>query len=292
MIVFETNLSHLGTKHQGKVRDIYDLGEYLIIISTDRISAFDIVMPNPIPDKGYILNQISSYWFKLKRNIVPNHFVTDEIAQFPAVCQQYGQTLEGRSMLVKKTKPLPIECIVRGYIYGSAWNDYQKTSQICGYQLPQDMQESEKLSEPLFTPSTKAKQGHDINITFEEMVSILGDKKLAQKLKEYSLALYNQAAEIALKKGIIIVDTKLEFGLDKKGEVILIDEFLTPDSSRFWPKDQYQPGRPQPSFDKQYLRDYLEGIGWDKNHPAPSLPQEVITKTRQRYIEALNRIVE
>ncbi|MCD6319138.1 MAG: phosphoribosylaminoimidazolesuccinocarboxamide synthase [Candidatus Desulfofervidaceae bacterium] len=291
MIVYETNFSNLGSKRQGKVRDIYDLGKHLIIVATDRISAFDVILPNPIPDKGYVLTQISLYWFKKKEDIVPNHILTAEVDEFPSVCQKYASILEGRSMLVKKTRPLPVECIVRGYLVGSAWRDYQKTGQICGLKLPSGMQEADKLSEPIFTPSTKAQEGHDINITFEEMVAILKDRKLGERIKEISLAIYKQAAEIALDKGIIIADTKLEFGLDENDRLILIDELLTPDSSRFWPLDQYQPGRSQISFDKQYLRDYLESIGWDKTPPAPALPQEVINKTREKYFEALHRLL-
>ena len=291
MIVFETNLPNLGPLHRGKVRDIYDLGKHLLIIATDRISAFDVVMPNAIPDKGYVLTQISLYWFKKKENIVPHHLVTAEVSEFPSVCQKYTSILDARSMLVKKTRPLPVECIVRGYLAGSAWKDYQKTGEICGYKLPPGMKEAEKLPEPLFTPSTKAKEGHDVNITFEQMVSILGNEKMAQEIKEYSLAIYKQAVDIAFKKGIIIADTKFEFGLDENDRLILIDELLTPDSSRFWPKEQYQPGHPQPSFDKQYLRDYLQNINWNKKPPAPKLPQEVIMKTREKYFEALHRLL-
>jgi len=291
MIVFETNFSNMGLKRKGKVRDIYDLGKHLLIIATDRISAFDVVMPDAIPDKGYVLTQISLYWFKKKENIVPHHLVTAEVSEFPPVCQKYSSILDARSMLVKKTRPLPVECIVRGYLAGSAWKDYQKTSQICGHKLPSGMKEAEKLPEPLFTPSTKAQKGHDVNITFEQMVSILGNKKMAQEIKEYSLAIYKQAADIAFKKGIIIADVKFEFGLDENDRLILIDELLTPDSSRFWPKEQYQPGHSQPSFDKQFLRDYLESINWNKKPPAPKLPQEVIMKTREKYFEALHRIL-
>ena len=291
MIVFETNLPNLGPLHRGKVRDIYDLGKHLLIIATDRISAFDVVMPDAIPDKGYVLTQISLYWFKKKENIIPHHLVTAEVSEFPSVCQKYTSILDARSMLVKKTHPLPVECIVRGYLAGSAWKDYQKTGEICGYKLPPGMKEAEKLPEPLFTPSTKAKEGHDVNITFEQMVSILGNEKMAQEIKEYSLAIYKQASDIAFKKGIIIADTKFEFGLDENDRLILIDELLTPDSSRFWPKEQYQPGHSQPSFDKQYLRDYLQNINWNKKPPAPKLPQEVIMKTREKYFEALHRLL-
>ncbi len=291
MILFETNFPNMVLKRKGKVRDIYDLGKHLLIIATDRISAFDVVMPDAIPDKGYVLTQISLYWFKKKENIIPHHLVTAEVSEFPSVCQKYTSILDARSMLVKKTHPLPVECIVRGYLAGSAWKDYQKTGEICGYKLPPGMKEAEKLPEPLFTPSTKAKEGHDVNITFEQMVSILGNEKMAQEIKEYSLAIYKQASDIAFKKGIIIADTKFEFGLDENDRLILIDELLTPDSSRFWPKEQYQPGHPQPSFDKQYLRDYLQNINWNKKPPAPKLPQEVIMKTREKYFEALHRLL-
>jgi len=291
MILFETNFPNMVLKRKGKVRDIYDLGKHLLIIATDRISAFDVVMPDAIPDKGYVLTQISLYWFKKKENIIPHHLVTAEVSEFPSVCQKYTSILDARSMLVKKTHPLPVECIVRGYLAGSAWKDYQKTGEICGYKLPPGMKEAEKLPEPLFTPSTKAKEGHDVNITFEQMVSILGNEKMAQEIKEYSLTIYKQASDIAFKKGIIIADTKFEFGLDENDKLILIDELLTPDSSRFWPKEQYQPGHPQPSFDKQYLRDYLQNINWNKKPPAPKLPQEVIMKTREKYFEALHRLL-
>ena len=291
MILFETNFPNMVLKRKGKVRDIYDLGKHLLIIATDRISAFDVVMPDAIPDKGYVLTQISLYWFKKKENIIPHHLVTAEVSEFPSVCQKYTSILDARSMLVKKTHPLPVECIVRGYLAGSAWKDYQKTGEICGYKLPPGMKEAEKLPEPLFTPSTKAKEGHDVNITFEQMVSILGNEKMAQEIKEYSLTIYKQAVDIAFKKGIIIADTKFEFGLDENDRLILIDELLTPDSSRFWPKEQYQPGHPQPSFDKQYLRDYLQNINWNKKPPAPKLPQEVIMKTREKYFEALHRLL-
>ncbi|MDL1956225.1 MAG: phosphoribosylaminoimidazolesuccinocarboxamide synthase [Candidatus Desulfofervidus auxilii] len=290
MIVYETNLD-IGEKHQGKVRDIYDLDKYLLIIATDRISAFDVVMREPIPDKGYVLTQISLYWFK-KFDFLPHHLIASEVSEFPSICQKYKEILEGRSMLVKKAKPLPVECIVRGYLAGSAWKEYKKSGSICGIKLPDGMKEAEKLQEPIFTPSTKAKKGHDINITFEEMVNILGDRKLAEKIREYSLAIYKEAAEIALKKGIIIADTKFEFGFDENDKLILIDELLTPDSSRFWPEKDYEPGRSQISFDKQYLRDYLESINWNKKPPPPPLPQEVIDKTREKYFEALNRLLE
>ena len=291
MVVYETNFP-IGKRYQGKVRDIYLINGHLLIVATDRISAFDVVMPTPIPDKGYVLTQISLYWFKEKEDIEPNHLITAEATEFPSICQKYAHILEGRSMLVKRTQPLPVECIVRGYITGSSWKEYQKTGKVCGITLPPGLKEAEKLPEPIFTPSTKAKEGYDVNITFEEMVHILKDRKLAEQIREISLAIYKQAEEIALKKGIIIADTKMEFGLDEKGQLILIDELLTPDSSRFWPLDQYKPGGPQVSFDKQYLRDYLESIGWNKKPPAPELPPEIINKTREKYFEALNRFVE
>ncbi|HDD35630.1 MAG TPA: phosphoribosylaminoimidazolesuccinocarboxamide synthase [Candidatus Desulfofervidus auxilii] len=289
MIVYETDLN-IGERHQGKVRDIYDLGKYLLIVATDRISAFDVVMREPIPDKGYVLTQISLYWFK-KFNSLPHHLLTAEVSEYPSICQKYAKILEGRSMLVKKAKPLPIECIVRGYLAGSAFKEYKKNKSICGIKLPDGMKEAEKLPEPIFTPSTKAKKGHDINISFEEMINILGDKELAEKIREISFGIYKEAADIALKKGIIIADTKFEFGFDENNELILIDELLTPDSSRFWPKDEYEPGHSQPSFDKQYLRDYLENIGWNKKPPPPPLPKEVINKTREKYFEALDRLL-
>lgn len=288
-IVKETNLPDIPLLGRGKVRDIYDMDEHLLIVASDRLSAFDVVMPDPIPDKGRVLTQISVYWFDKMKDITPNHLVAWEMKDLPAKLQQYADQLEGRSMLVKKCEPLAIEAIVRGYIAGSGWKDYQKNGQVCGYQLPQGMKESDRLEEPLFTPSTKAEQGeHDENISVEKAREIVG-AELADEVASRALAIYKRAREMATEAGIIIADTKFEFGL-KDGEMLLIDEVLTPDSSRFWPADEYEPGRGQKSFDKQFARDYLESIGFNKKPPAPKLPEEVIQGTRKRYIEALERL--
>lgn len=288
-IVKETNLPDIPLLGRGKVRDIYDMDEHLLIVASDRLSAFDVVMPDPIPDKGRVLTQISVYWFDKMKDITPNHLVAWEMKDLPAKLQQYADQLEGRSMLVKKCEPLAIEAIVRGYIAGSGWKDYQKNGQVCGYQLPQGMKESDRLEEPLFTPSTKAEQGeHDENISVEKAREIVG-AELADEVASRALAIYKRAREMATEAGIIIADTKFEFGL-KDGEMLLIDEVLTPDSSRFWPADEYEPGRGQKSFDKQFARDYLESIGFNKKPPAPELPEEVIQGTRKRYIEALERL--
>lgn len=288
-IVKETNLPDIPLLGRGKVRDIYDMDEHLLIVASDRLSAFDVVMPDPIPDKGRVLTQISIYWFDKMQDITPNHLVAWEMKDLPAKLQQYADQLEGRSMLVKKCEPLAIEAIVRGYIAGSGWKDYQKTGQVCGYQLPQGMKESDRLEEPLFTPSTKAEQGeHDENISVEKAREIVG-AELADEVASRALAIYKRAREMATEAGIIIADTKFEFGM-KDGEMLLIDEVLTPDSSRFWPADEYEPGRGQKSFDKQFARDYLESIGFNKKPPAPKLPEEVIQGTRKRYIEALERL--
>lgn len=290
MIVHETNFSDLGIVHRGKVRDIYDFGKYLLLLTTDRVSAFDAVMPDPIPDKGFILNQISLYWFK-EEKAIPHHIVTAEVSEFPSACQKYAEILEGRSALVKKARPLPIECIVRGYLTGSALGEYKKTGKVCDYQLPPGLVEADALPEPLFTPSTKAKQGHDINIDYEKMAEILKDRQLSEKIRDASLTIYKEAAKIALKKGIIIADTKFEFGI-ADGELILIDELITPDSSRFWPLESYTPGGPQDSLDKQYLRNYLISTGWDKNPPVPKLPKDIIINTRKKYFEVMNRLLK
>lgn len=289
MIVYETNFSDLRMVRRGKVRDIYDFGKYLLLVTTDRVSAFDAVMPDPIPDKGFVLNQISLYWFREERAI-QHHTVTAEVSEFPSVCQKYAQILEGRSVFVKKARPLPIECIVRGYLTGSALKEYKKTGKVCGYQLPLGLVEADALPEPLFTPSTKAKQGHDINISYEKMVEILKDQWLSKRIKDASLSIYKEASKIALKRGIIIADTKFEFGI-AHGELILIDELITPDSSRFWPLESYNPGGPQDSLDKQYLRNYLISMGWDKNSPPPNLPKDIIVNTRKRYFEVMNRLL-
>ena len=283
--VYETDFPNLNLLKKGKVRDVYDLGERLLMVATDRISAFDVVMPNPIPDKGKILTQISLFWFDVMASLVENHVVSSNVDEYPESCRPYAEALKDRSMLVRKAEPLAIECIVRGYISGSGWSSYQQDSTVCGIQLPGGLKESERLPEPIFTPSTKADVGHDINIDFEEASKLIG-AELAEKAKSLSLAVYQKGAELAAQKGIIIADTKFEFG--KVGDdIILIDEALTPDSSRFWPKSSYEPGRPQKSFDKQYLRDYLNTLDWDKTPPAPSLPDDVIENTRNKYLEAL-----
>jgi phosphoribosylaminoimidazole-succinocarboxamide synthase len=288
-VVKETNLPDIPLLGRGKVRDIYDMGEHLLIVASDRLSAFDVIMPDPIPDKGRVLTQISVYWFDKMKDITPNHLVAWEVSDFPAKLKPYADQLEGRSMLVKKCQPLAIEAIVRGYIAGSGWKDYQKTGQVCGYDLPKGMKESDRLEEPLFTPSTKAELGeHDENISLEKAREIVGTD-LVDAVASRALAIYKRAREMASKAGIIIADTKFEFGT-KDGELLLIDEVLTPDSSRFWPADDYQPGRGQKSFDKQFARDYLESIGFNKKPPAPKLPEEVIEGTRKRYLEALERL--
>ena len=289
-VVSTTEFKTLKLKGRGKVRDIYDLGDRLLIVATDRISAFDVVMPNPIPDKGRVLTQLSRFWFNLTEEIVPNHIVSTEVRDFPEECRPYQETLRDRSMLVLKTDVLPVECVVRGYLSGSGWEEYKNTGEVCGIVLPKTLAESSKLEKPIFTPATKAELGlHDENITFERMEKVVG-KELARKLKSLSIAVYRKARDVAEKKGIIIADTKMEFGV-KEGKLILIDELLTPDSSRFWPKDGYRPGGPQKSFDKQFLRDYLLSIRWDKSPPAPQLPEEIIQKTREKYLEAYERLV-
>ncbi len=284
--LMETNFPNLNLINRGKVRDIYDLGEQLLIVATDRISAFDVVMPNPIPGKGRILTQLSQFWFSQMEPIVPNHLIAAEVKDYPASCQPYAPDLAGRSMLVKKAAPLPVECIVRGYLSGSGWKDYQQTGRVCGITLPQGLKESDRLDQPIFTPSTKAEAGtHDENIPVEEVVRKLGTV-VASRLAEVSLAVYEKARRLGEEKGIIIADTKFEFGF-RDGALLLIDEVLTPDSSRFWPRDQYRPGGPQVSFDKQFLRDYLESLHWDKKPPAPQLPPDIVEKTRAKYEEAL-----
>jgi phosphoribosylaminoimidazole-succinocarboxamide synthase len=289
--IFETDFSGLELIKRGKVRDIYDLDDKILMIATDRISAYDVVMPNPIPGKGEILTQISLFWFKIMEDIVSNHLITSHVEAYPESCRPYSDDLNGRSMLVKKADPLPIECVVRGYISGSGWKSYQKTGKVCGIDLPPGLKESDQLAEPIFTPSTKEEQGaHDINISFEEAVDIVG-KDLAEKVRDLSIAIYKKGAAFAAKKGIIIADTKFEFGIIDD-RIILIDEVLTPDSSRFWPKNTYHPGGAQNSFDKQYLRDYLTSINWDKTPPAPQLPEEVIANTYQKYKEALTCLTE
>jgi len=285
-VVSQTNFPGLKLRGRGKVRDIYDLGDRLLIVATDRLSAFDVVLPTPIPDKGRVLTQLSLFWFEKLADVVPHHVIS--ATHFGGELAPYAASLEGRSMLVRRTEPVPIECVVRGYISGSGWKDYQKTGAICGIRLPAGLRESDRLPEPIFTPSTKATTGHDENISFEETVSRIG-RPLAERLRETSLTLYRRAAEHAAARGIIIADTKFEFGLLGQ-ELIWIDEALTPDSSRFWPSTDYAPGKAQPSFDKQYVRDYLEQIGWNKLPPGPELPEDVAVNTGKKYREAFLRI--
>jgi len=284
--VSQTEFEDLNLLKRGKVRDIYDLGDNLLMVATDRISAFDVVMPDPIPDKGIILTQISLYWFEVMKSIIENHVVTADVDEYPAACRPYAEILKGRSMLVKKTDPLPIECVVRGYISGSGWKSYQESGSVCGIPLAPGLQESDQLPEPIFTPSTKEELGaHDINIDFEETVKRIGQVH-ADKVKDLSLAIYKKGAEMAREKQIIIADTKFEFGLAGDA-IILIDEVLTPDSSRFWPQESYQPGCAQQSFDKQYVRDHLISINYNKQPPGPELPADIISNTRKKYLEAL-----
>ena len=288
-LVLQTDFPDLKLAARGKVRDIYDLGDSLLIVTSDRISAFDVIMNEGIPDKGFVLTQISTFWFHQMEDIIPNHIISTEVKDFPAACQKYADVLEGRSMLVKKAQPLPAECIVRGYLSGSGWKDYKATGSICGIQLPPGLVESDKLPEPIFTPSTKAELGtHDENISFDEMVEMCG-RDIAEQVREVTLKIYSKARDIADTKGIIIADTKFEYGIHD-GKLIIIDECMTPDSSRFWPKDGYKPGGAQPSFDKQFLRDYLETLDWNKTAPAPPLPAEVIRKTGEKYMEALVKL--
>jgi len=291
--IVETSLEGLTPFRQGKVRDLYEVGEHLLIVATDRISAFDYILATGIPDKGAVLNQLSAFWFGLMSNIVPNHVIATDPAAYPEPARRHAGILHGRSMLVRRTRPLPIECVVRGYLSGSAWKEYQKTGRVCGIDLPAGLRESDRLPEAMFTPSTKAESGHDINITEAEAGAIVG-AELVGDLRDLSIAVYRRGAEHAEKMGIIVADTKFEFGLvdapDKPASLMLIDEVLTPDSSRFWPADAYAPGGAQPSYDKQYVRDYLEQIGWNKQPPAPALPADVVAKTREKYVEAFRRL--
>ncbi len=287
--VYETHYPSLRLHSRGKVRDIYDLGDSLLIVATDRISAFDVVMPTPIPDKGIILTQISVFWLNFLSDFVEHHLISSDPATYPAPCQPYAGELSGRSMRVKKAGVLPVECIVRGYLSGSGWQDYQKTGRVCGVQLPPDLQNAAKLPEPIFTPSTKAVLGeHDENISFAEMGERVGEET-ARRVREMSLKIYEKAAGYARERGILLADTKFEFGLID-GRLTLVDEVLTPDSSRFWLADRYQPGTNPESFDKQYLRDYLLQSGWKVSEPAPELPPQVVANTRGRYAEALERL--
>jgi phosphoribosylaminoimidazole-succinocarboxamide synthase len=281
-VVWETHFPEVPLASRGKVRDLYDLGDRLLIVATDRLSAFDVVLPTPIPDKGRVLTQLSLFWFEKLRDVVSHHVLT--ATEFPKDLTPYASQLAGRAMVVRRTKPLPIECVVRGYLSGSGWKDYRATGKICGIALPPGLQESARLPEPIFTPSTKATQGHDENITFKDAAALVG-KRLAEQLREVSLELYQRATAFAEPRGIILADTKFEFGQIGR-ELIWIDEALTPDSSRFWPAKGYVPGRVQPSFDKQFVRDYLERIGWSKQPPGPELPADVVAATREKYREA------
>ena len=288
-IIWESDFKDLDLIKRGKVRDVYEVDGRLLIVASDRMSAFDVVMDDPIPDKGKILTGISTFWFGKLESIVDNHIISTNPEEYPEPCHPYRNELEGRSMFVKKANPLPVECIVRGYLSGSGWQEYQSNGSICDIHLPAGLVESEQLPEPIFTPSTKAEKGiHDENISFEKVVGILG-QETAEKIRELSLKIYESGRELAARKGIIIADTKFEFGYEND-HIILIDEVLTPDSSRFWPMDQYKPGGPQSSFDKQFLRDYLNSLDWPKQPPPPRLPPEIIEKTRDRYIEALERL--
>jgi len=288
-VITQTDCPKLNLVNRGKVRDIYDLGEHLLIVTSDRISAFDVIMDEGIPQKGYVLTQISKFWFEQMADLVPHHLISTEVDDFPAITHQYRDQLEGRSMLTKKAQPLPVECIVRGYLSGSGWKEYQKLGSVCSIPLSKGLVQSDKLPETLFTPSTKAELGeHDENISFDETVKLCG-QEIAEQVRDTSIKIYERARQLADTKGIIIADTKFEFGtLD--GKLIWIDEALTPDSSRFWPKDLYQPGQAQPSFDKQFLRDYLETLDWGKQAPPPKLPEEIVRKTGEKYLEALKRL--
>lgn len=288
-VLIESHFDDLQLVKRGKVRDVYEIDGKLLIVASDRISAFDVVMDDPVPDKGKILTKISLFWFEHLKSIVENHVISAEPSEYPAPCNKYHQELQGRSMLVKKAIPLPVECVVRGYLSGSGWLEYQSTGTICGIPLPEGLSESEQLPAPIFTPSTKAEHGiHDENISFERVIDLVGEET-ARKIRDLSIQIYNFGREFAADRGIIIADTKFEFGMSDS-RLILIDEVLTPDSSRFWPMDSYQPGGPQESFDKQFLRDYLNGLDWPKKPPPPKLPPDIIEKTRERYVEALRRL--
>jgi len=287
-VVMKTNLSGYKLMARGKVRDIYDLGDHLLIVATDRLSAFDVVNPVGIPRKGEVLTALSAFWFRKVADLTPTHFLTDDVEEFGHGLEAHRDLLAGRSMLVLKTEPVRVECVVRGYLAGSAWREYQAGGAVCGVRLPEGLVEAQRLPEPIFTPAIKAESGHDENITFQRAAELIGED-LATTLRERSIVLYRFAAEYALERGIIIADTKFEWGI-RDGQVLLIDEVFTPDSSRFWPLDGYEPGRPQPSFDKQPVRDWLESTGWDKTPPAPPLPPEVVEATTRRYVEALERL--
>jgi phosphoribosylaminoimidazole-succinocarboxamide synthase len=291
--IVETRLEGLVPFRRGKVRDLYEVGDQLLIVATDRISAFDYILASGIPDKGAVLNQLSAFWFGVMADIVPNHVIATNPAEYPAAAQRHSEVLRGRSMLVRRTAPLAIECVVRGYLSGSGWKEYQQTGRVCGIDLPAGLRESDRLPRPIFTPSTKAESGHDVNITETQAAAIVG-AGLIEAVRGLSLAVYERGAKHAEGLGIIVADTKFEFGLTggsgRPEDLMLIDEVLTPDSSRFWPADAYAPGGPQPSYDKQYVRDYLERIGWNKRPPAPALPPDVIARTREKYVEAFRRL--
>ena len=288
-VVLQTKLEGLPVPHRGKVRDVYDLGDTLLIVASDRLSAFDVVMPNGVPDKGKVLTRISLFWFDLLKDVVPNHLITADVAAMPAAVRPHAAVLAGRSMLVKKVTIFPIECVVRGYLAGSGWKDYKKTGAVCGHALPAGLRESDKLPQPLFTPSTKAAVGHDENIDLDGVAKRIGAGPAAT-LRDLTLAVYTKAADYARTRGIILADTKFEFGTDAGGRTLLADEVLTPDSSRFWPADQYAPGKSQPSYDKQFVRDYLETLDWNKQPPGPPLPADVIAKTAEKYREAFCKL--
>jgi len=288
--VLQTSLSDLNLLRRGKVRDVYAVDdESLLIVATDRISAFDCILPTPIERKGEVLTAMSEFWFEKLQHVVANHLIESNIDEMPPAIQQHAQTLKGRAMLVRRAEVFPVECVVRGYLVGSGWKDYLRTGSVCGHKLPEGLVESAKLPEAIFTPSTKAEQGHDENITEDQVRELIGDEKTAL-LRDTSLRLYSEAHDYARQRGIIIADTKFEFGLDKDGQLLLVDEVLTPDSSRFWPADEYEPGRSQPSFDKQFVRDYLETLDWDKKPPAPAIPVEIAAATTARYLEAYRLI--
>ena len=286
--LLETRMPGVTPWRRGKVRDIYDLGDRLLIVATDRISAFDVVLPSGIPAKGIVLTQLSLFWFRLLADLLPHHVITADVADYGPELQRHRDQLEGRSMIVLRTEPLPVECVVRGYIAGSGWKDYRATGAVCGIPLPPGLQESQRLDPPLFTPSTKAETGHDENISFAQVERSLGPERAAE-VRDVSLEIYRRARAHAEERGIILADTKFEFGV-REGRLVWIDEALTPDSSRFWPRDGYAPGRGQPSFDKQYVRDYLETLAWDKRPPGPALPAEVVQRTRDKYVEAYARL--
>ena len=287
--LLETQLTGLDLHCRGKVRDIYEVDGALLMVATDRISAFDHVLGSGIPDKGKVLTQLSAFWFDKTRDLVPNHVLETDVRRYPARLAPYADILEGRSMLVRRTNPVPIECVARGYLSGSGWKDYLATGAVCDVRLPPGLRESDRLAEPIFTPATKAASGHDVNISETQAGRLVG-AKLLETLRSLTMALYTRGVAHAETCGMLLADTKLEFGVAPDGEVLLIDEVMTPDSSRYWPKDQYRPGRPQLSFDKQFVRDYLEQIHWDKQPPAPSLPDEVVARTREKYLEAYRRL--